>query len=191
MRPKVLVVDNFDSFTYILTDYLFQIGVECEVLKNNLTLSDYFKQSYQGVLLSPGPSRPKEAHQLMSIINQYAGCMPMLGICLGHQALGEYFGATLTKACKPMHGKISEIECLSQSKLFGGIPSKIKVVRYHSLILKDLPPILKPTAWTSDGELMAFEHQNLPIAGVQFHPEAALSEYGLQLLQNWVASLSK
>ncbi|MCS7005385.1 MAG: aminodeoxychorismate/anthranilate synthase component II [Cytophagales bacterium] len=183
------MIDNFDSFTYLLTDYLLRTGVTCKVLRNNLALSDYQTERYDGIVLSPGPSRPQDANQLMNILEIYANCLPILGVCLGHQALGLYFGATLCKARRPMHGKISKITCEPNSTLFRNLPTEIKVVRYHSLILQNLPPTLIPTAWTDEGELMAFEHAHLPICGIQFHPEAALTEFGLEMLLNWTCSL--
>ncbi|PKQ69949.1 anthranilate synthase component II [Raineya orbicola] len=188
--PKILLLDNFDSFTYNLQDYLERLGAKCEVFRNNVELALIASNTYDGVVLSPGPSTPKEAGNLIQVLDFYHKQLPILGVCLGHQAIGEYFGATLTHAHAPMHGKISEI-CTKESFLFANLPSKFKVVRYHSLILKDLPSILRVTAFTNDSfqEVMALEHQNLPIFGVQFHPEAILCEYGLEILANWLKVL--
>ncbi|KOY86591.1 para-aminobenzoate synthase [bacterium 336/3] len=187
----ILVIDNFDSFTYNLLDYLGRLQVSCEVFRNNVTLDEIAQKQYKGVLLSPGPSTPKQAGNLMQILDYYHDKLPILGVCLGHQAIGEYFGANLEKAQRPMHGKISEIEILEES-IFSYLPQQFKVVRYHSLILKNLPQDLKITAQTKDNytEIMAIEHTKLPIFGVQFHPEAILSEYGLEILENWIKKVN-
>jgi anthranilate synthase component 2 len=187
----ILVIDNFDSFTYNLLDYLGRLQVSCEVFRNDVALETLIQKQYQGVLLSPGPSTPKQAGNLMQILDYYHDKLPILGVCLGHQAIGEYFGATLDKAQRPMHGKISEIEIRNES-IFENLPKQFKVVRYHSLILKELPQNLKITAQTKDSyqEIMAIEHTKLPVFGVQFHPEAILSEYGLEILENWIKKVN-
>jgi anthranilate synthase/aminodeoxychorismate synthase-like glutamine amidotransferase len=187
----ILVIDNFDSFTYNLLDYLGRLQVSCEVFRNNVALDEIAQKQYKGVLLSPGPSTPKQAGNLMQILDYYHDKLPILGVCLGHQAIGEYFGANLEKAQRPIHGKISEIEILEES-IFSYLPQQFKVVRYHSLILKNLPQDLKITAQTKDNytEIMAIEHTTLPIFGVQFHPEAILSEYGLEILENWIKKVN-
>lgn len=183
----ILLLDNFDSFTYNLADYVAQCGVEYQVLRNNLSIEQIKKRDFQAVILSPGPQIPRKAGNLMRVVDHYVTQLPVLGICLGHQALGEHFGATLTRASKPMHGKISAITC-ADDELFGEVPKQIEVVRYHSLILKNLPPSLKVIAQTdsADQEIMAFRHKELPVHGIQFHPEAALTEYGLQIIYNWL-----
>jgi anthranilate synthase component 2 len=181
---RVLLLDNFDSFTYNLLDYLGRIGVECVVKRNNVALEEITQEIYAGVLLSPGPSTPLKAGNLMKVLDYYHDKIPVLGVCLGHQAIGMYFGAKLKKAKQPMHGKISEIE-VSPQGIFEDLPSKFQVVRYHSLILEDLPSSLMVTAQTTEQEVMAIAHPSLPIFGVQFHPEAILSEYGLEILKNW------
>ncbi len=185
--PHILLLDNFDSFTYNLYDYLGRLGATCTVFRNNVALSAITRYPYQGIVLSPGPSSPKQAGNLMKVLEFYHDKLPILGICLGHQAIGEFFGAVLTCAHQPMHGKISEI-ITQGSVLFEGLPQKFKVVRYHSLILQNFPQVLKVTASTNDAyqEIMALEHNYLPIFGVQFHPEAILSEYGLEILANWL-----
>jgi len=181
----ILLIDNFDSFTYNLVDYFGRLGCECHVVRNNVPLADLRKKEFYAMVISPGPEIPSRAGMLMEAIDYYHDKIPILGVCLGHQALGEYFGARLDHALRPMHGKISRI--FTRDKLlFHKMPYSFNVVRYNSLVLKDLPPVLKETAKTAEGENMAFRHVSLPIAGVQFHPEAALTEYGLRMMQNWL-----
>jgi len=180
----ILVVDNFDSFTYNLVDYLQQLSLKINVLRNTSHSSDLFCDKYTGVVLSPGPGIPKKAGYLMKIIDYYYLKIPILGICLGHQAIGEFFGAKLAKAQKPMHGKTSNIDH-NFDVLFQNIPRRFSVTRYHSLICTNLPNELQVLARTDIGETMALKHQSLPIYGLQFHPEAVLTEYGLELLRNW------
>lgn len=165
-------------------DYLAQIGLGCQVVRNDVSISEITMHKYQGVILSPGPETPAKAGGIMQVINHYYKTLPILGICLGHQAIGEFFGAALTKAEKPMHGKLSEIEFLDDY-IFNGLKNSIQVVRYHSLILKDIPPDISVTAWTRKGEIMAIKHNFYPVRGLQFHPEAVLTTEGLQLLKNW------
>ncbi|WP_338766551.1 aminodeoxychorismate/anthranilate synthase component II [Bernardetia sp. ABR2-2B] len=191
----ILLLDNFDSFTYNLWDYVQHLGVECKVFRNDTSLKELQKYNFTGVILSPGFGKPQDAGVMMEVIDYYHQKLPILGVCLGHQALGIYFGAKLIYAEKPMHGKVSKIECKVDSKtdlLFQNMPSKIEVVHYHSLLidLEKHTPLLYPTAYTEKGELMAFSHITLPIKAIQFHPEAALTEYGLQMLENWL-SLTK
>lgn len=183
---NLLVVDNFDSFTYMLVDYLRQAGARCRVVRNNDSWSA-LTQPADGVVLSPGPGRPADAGQLMAVIDHYHRRVPMLGVCLGHQAIGTYFGAQLTTADRPMHGKVSVIATDPADPLFAGLATnRFGVTRYHSLVLQALPPDLVCTARTDTAEIMALRHQYLPLWGVQFHPEAALSDNGLTILANWV-----
>lgn len=186
---KLLVVDNFDSFTYMLVDYLQQAGADCRVVRNDESMSRLTSDSVDAVVLSPGPGVPKSANRLLEVIDHYHKRVPMLGVCLGHQALGEFFGATLGRASQPMHGKVSVIRTLGADCLWRGIPADFAVTRYHSLVLTDLPAQLVPTALTQQYELMAMRHRTLPLWGVQFHPEAALTQYGLILIQNWIDSV--
>lgn len=165
-------------------DYLAQIGLNCRVVRNNVSLNEITNHIYKGVILSPGPETPAKAGSMMEVINYYYKTHPILGICLGHQAIGEFFGAALTRAERPMHGKISEIE-FENDYIFKGLQDSIQVVRYHSLILKDIPPQISVTARTSKGEIMAIKHNSYPIRGLQFHPEAVLTTEGLHLLKNW------
>ena len=180
-----LLLDNFDSFTYNLADYLAQCGADFRVVRNDVPLPEIRRETYQGIILSPGPGTPRQAGGLMQVIEHYANTLPMLGICLGHQALGEHFGAKLERAAKPMHGKVSHIKCLPDA-VFAGLPATLEVVRYHSLVLQSLPATLETVARTAEGEIMAFRHKSLPIRGVQFHPEAALTQGGLKMRNNWL-----
>lgn len=182
----VLLLDNYDSFTYNLLDYLGRAGVQCRVCRNDMPLEQVADRPYQAVVLSPGPEEPRKAGNLMQVLAHYAGNLPILGVCLGHQAIGLHFGASLQKAARPMHGKCSPVQLCAPSVLFNGLPESFSVVRYHSLILTELPDCLQPTAYTPQGELMAIQHTELPIAGVQFHPEAIMTEYGAEILKNWV-----
>lgn len=184
----ILLFDNFDSFTYNLADYFQQLGVSCKVVKNDVSLQEIKALQFDGIVLSPGPGRPESAGCLLDLIGQYFNKVPILGICLGHQALGEFFGGRVEKALKPMHGKLSEICCADQKDyLFQGLPACFQVVRYHSLVLRSLPDCLEGTAYTPEGELMAVRHKVYPIRGVQFHPEAVLTQHGLNLLRNWLS----
>lgn len=184
---KILLLDNYDSFTYNLYDYLLQTGVACQVLRNDaLPLSDVERLDFRAIVFSPGPKRPADAGLMLPLIDRYHDRIPMLGICLGHQAIGEYFGAKLVKAKVPMHGKTTEIRH-SGHPLFKDIPTRFTVMRYHSLLLESLDGTpLECLATTDDGEIMALKHNTLPLFGVQFHPESILTECGLQLLRNWV-----
>ncbi len=184
--PVILLLDNFDSFTYNLVDYFEQLNTDCKVLRNNVPLREITEREYEGVILSPGPSTPADSGNLLEVINYYHTRLPMLGICLGHQAIGSFFGAKLTKAHKPMHGKLSTIT-VHRDPIFENISPSFEVVRYHSLILNiNESQVLKPLAYTKEHELMAFRHQSLPIWGLQFHPEAALTQNGLDMLRNWL-----
>ncbi|MGV3640339.1 MAG: anthranilate synthase component II [Adhaeribacter sp.] len=180
----ILLVDNFDSYTYNLLDYFGQLGIAAQVVRNNVPLESLEELSFEAIVLSPGPGVPRRAGLLMEIIDRYHQSKPMLGICLGHQALGEYFGGTLQKGLQPMHGKISQIDCRPDA-LFRNLPATMPVVRYHSLVIRPDTPALVPLAYSREGELMAFRHARLPLYGMQFHPEAALTTYGLDLLRNW------
>ena len=186
----ILLIDNYDSFTYNLTDYFAQLGEEILLFKNDeIEAADLSKLSFDKIVISPGPNRPKDSGNLMSIIEATYSTYPILGICLGHQALGEFFGAQLTHATVPMHGKVSCIQHTGDG-LYKNLPKEFNVCRYHSLILKDLENTkLKQNAWTLENECMGIEHSRLPIVGMQFHPEAVLSEYGLSLLRNWLDGL--
>jgi len=181
----ILLLDNYDSFTYNLEDYFSQLGVKCVVKRNDVSIAEITSQKYDGVVISPGGEEPSKAGSLMDILDYYVGRLPILGICLGHQAIGQYFGARLTKAIKPMHGKLSKIMC-KDHLMYKSIPKEHEVVRYNSLLISDVITPLKIVAQTTNGEIMAVAHNTLPIWGVQYHPEAALSQYGLETLKSWV-----
>lgn len=183
---NLLVVDNFDSFTYMLVDYLQQAGAVCRVVRNSESWAKLTDEPVDAVLLSPGPGVPQQAGQLMEVIRHYHQHVPVLGVCLGHQALGEFFGAKLVPAHRPMHGKVSSTRVLTDDALWKGLPTEFDVTRYHSLVLTDMPAQLVSTAVTQQDELMAFRHRTLPIWGVQFHPEAILTQYGLRIIENWI-----
>ena len=182
----ILLVDNYDSFTYNLVDYFQQLNVEVDVLRNDQPFDKFFEKEYSGVVLSPGPETPETAGQLLKIAKSFVGKTPILGICLGHQALGMLQGAKLTKAIRPMHGKLSAIRT-EEGIVFSGLPETFNVVRYHSLVLKDLPEGFKITAKTVEKEIMAMESEALMLSGIQFHPEAVLTEYGIEMLRNWAS----
>ena len=181
----ILLLDNYDSFTYNLVDYFAQLGKDCKVVKNDVPFQDIISEDYEAVLLSPGPGRPKDAGNLMSVLEHYHDKLPVLGICLGHQAIGEFFGAELIKAKRPMHGKISKITH-SGDCFFSGLKENVEIVRYHSLILKNIPEKFDLLASTEDQELMAMRHNSLFVSSLQFHPEAVLTEGGLTMLSNWL-----
>ncbi len=183
----ILLLDNYDSFTYNLVDYFQQLEVEVKVFRNDDPLDKIQDAGpYTGIVLSPGPERPQFSGNLLSVTKVFLGKVPVLGICLGHQAIAEHLGASLVKAQYPMHGKISRIKTTG-GDIFNGLPEEFEVVRYHSLIVEKLPDSLIPTAFTDKGELMAFQGSNKLMAwGLQFHPEAILTQYGLEMLRNWV-----
>jgi anthranilate synthase/aminodeoxychorismate synthase-like glutamine amidotransferase len=191
---RLLVLDNYDSFTFMLVDYLQQAGASCEVRRNDEPMADLTvaADTCDGLVLSPGPGTPATAANLLPMLARYHNRMPVLGVCLGHQAIGQFFGAMLGPAHQPMHGKVSVVSRTDTDRadpLLAGLPGRFAVTRYHSLILSALPPDLRVLAATDAGELMALRHRTLPVWGVQFHPEAVLTEYGLPLLQNWIGGL--
>ena len=185
----ILLLDNFDSFTYNLVDYFNQLNVHCDVIRNDVDLEAITSKEYCGVVISPGPETPNKSGILMKVIGHYQDKLPILGVCLGHQAIGEFFGSQLKKAIRPMHGKVSEIH-LENNCLFNTLPKKIKVVRYNSLIIDNVKPPLQVIATSTEGEIMGVAHISLPIWGIQYHPEAALTEHGLAVLKNWVTENS-
>ena len=181
-----VLIDNYDSFTYILHDYLLQTGHECAVYRNDeITLPQLTALAPQRIIISPGPETPLQAGITMDVIDHFHTRIPILGVCLGHQALGMYFGAKLVHTPYPMHGKTSEIHH-TDHPLFKNVPSPFTAMRYHSLAVtdfKDTP--LEVLAHTADGTIMALAHKQYPCIGVQFHPESIGTEHGLQLLKNW------
>ena len=188
MPLPYLLLDNYDSFTYNLYDYMAKLGAKVVVKRNDAPdLSDAFSQKWQGIVLSPGPKTPREAGRMMECIDIFYQKLPILGICLGHQAIGEFFGATLQKAAQPRHGKTSFITH-NESQLFQNLPNPMQVMRYHSLVLthfSEIPLHIAAVA-IDDDAVMAFTHHSLPLYGVQFHPESILSPQGLALISNWL-----
>lgn len=184
----LLMIDNYDSFVYNLVRYFEEIEEIVEVVRNdkiNMQMIDV--SEYLGIIISPGPKNPKEAGLSLDIIDKFKGKIPILGICLGHQCIGHYFGSEIIKGEKPMHGKISEIKHNSKG-LFYNVKNPLKVTRYHSLIIdkEKLPKELEITAETLDRVIMGIRHNKLPIYGVQFHPEAELTEEGHKILENFI-----
>jgi anthranilate synthase/aminodeoxychorismate synthase-like glutamine amidotransferase len=181
-----VLIDNYDSFTYILQHYLLQCGHECVVYRNDeLSLQQLSGLNPERLIISPGPETPVQAGITMAAIDHFHKRIPILGVCLGHQALGMYFGARLVHTAYPMHGKTSEITH-SGHALFKGIPSPFTVMRYHSLAIDNTGNTsITAIAHTDDGTIMALVHKEYPCTGVQFHPESVGTEYGLKLLQNW------
>ncbi len=182
------LIDNYDSFTWILRHYLLQTGNECSVFRNDeITVGQLEQLNPERLIISPGPETPLQAGISMQAIETFCGRIPILGVCLGHQALGMHFGAELKRAGYPMHGKVSEITH-NGHPLFEGIPRRYNVMRYHSLVIDNLEGTgLDAIAQTDDGTIMAVAHTHQPCIGVQFHPESVGTEHGLKLLQNWSA----
>jgi anthranilate synthase component 2 len=184
----LLLIDNYDSFTYNLAQYFGELGAEVRVERNDaLTVDEIAELGPRRIVISPGPCTPNEAGISLSLISRLSGKIPILGVCLGHQAIGQAFGGTVVRAARVMHGKTSPI--LHDGKgLFAGIPSPMQATRYHSLVVEpaSLPEVLKVTARTAEGEIMAVQHQTLPVWGVQFHPESILTVDGKRLLANFL-----
>jgi len=184
----ILVIDNYDSFTYNLVHYLAELGAEIDVRRNDtLTAVEALALKPQAVLLSPGPCTPNEAGVCLSLLTEAPECLPILGVCLGHQSIGQAFGGKVIRAKSIMHGKTSQITHTGKG-LFRDVPSPFTAARYHSLAvrLEDLPDCLEETAWTEDGEIMGLAHRTRPIFGVQFHPESYATEHGHKLLANFL-----
>lgn len=184
----ILLVDNYDSFTYNLAHYLADVGAEPYVVRNDeLSVEEALALKPDGIVLSPGPCSPNEAGICVDIVGHAPSTLPILGVCLGHQSIGQAEGGAIITAKDIRHGKLSFIDHDS-STLFAGIPSRFEVVRYHSLAIRtsDVPPTLRVTAKTEDDEIMAIEHVSRPVFGVQFHPESIRTQYGHELLANFV-----
>jgi anthranilate synthase component 2 len=184
----ILVVDNYDSFTWNLVHYLAELGAETRVVRNDdLTAGEAWALKPEAVLLSPGPCTPNEAGICLSLLDTAPLDMPIFGVCLGHQAMGQAFGGDVIRAKALMHGKTSPIEHEGKS-VFAGLPSPFTATRYHSLAVRreTLPDVLEVTAWTADGEIMGLAHRTRPIHGVQFHPESIATEHGHDLLANFL-----
>jgi anthranilate synthase/aminodeoxychorismate synthase-like glutamine amidotransferase len=184
----LLVIDNYDSFTYNLVQFLGELGAEPAVRRNDqVTVEEIANGGYRGLVISPGPGEPKGAGISLSAIRRLAGRLPILGVCLGHQAIGEAFGGRIVRAPRPIHGKASRVQHDGRG-IFAGLPQEIDVARYHSLVIEpdSCPPVLEVTASTADGIIMGVRHRTLPIEGVQFHPESVLTSHGMQILANFV-----
>ena len=186
--PVLLVIDNFDSFTYNLVQYFGQLGVEQRIFRNNeLSTDEALRLNPDRVLISPGPCSPAEAGVSLDMIGAFAGRKPIFGVCLGHQSIGHYFGGRVVRADRLMHGKTSPIRHRN-TDLFEGLPQGFQATRYHSLLVErsTLPACLEITAETDEGEIMGLRHRELPIYGVQFHPESIATEHGMRILQNFL-----
>ncbi len=185
----ILMIDNYDSFTYNLVQYLGELGAELRVVRNDrITLDEIAALQPEKIVISPGPCTPKEAGVSVPLIKKFAGKIPILGVCLGHQSIGEAFGGNIIRAKKLMHGKTSMIAHDGHG-VFAGLPNPFEATRYHSLAIerKTCPTCLTITAESEDGEIMGVRHTSLPIEGVQFHPESILTTAGKDLLRNFVA----
>jgi para-aminobenzoate synthetase component 2 len=185
---RILVVDNYDSFVFNLVQYLGQLGAECTVLRND-ELAPVDARGYDGVLLSPGPGTPEKAGVCVELVREVAGDVPVLGVCLGHQALAAAYGAVVEQAPELLHGKTSAVHHEGAGVL-AGLPSPFTATRYHSLAVREdtLPDELEVTGRTESGVVMAIRHRDLPLDGVQFHPESVLTEGGHQLLATWLVA---
>jgi anthranilate synthase component 2 len=169
----------------MLADYLRQLGMELHIVRNDVDPKILIEEDWEALVLSPGPETPLKAGYLMQYLDQYVGQIPVLGICLGHQALGQYFGSVLVKGQQPVHGKVHQVFQKKTHLYLEGLPPQFQVTRYHSLELREIPQELEVLLETSDGEVMAFAHRYLPVLGIQYHPEAHLTEFGLEILNNW------
>jgi len=185
----ILVIDNYDSFTFNLVHFLGDVGARCEVWRNDaITVEAVLAIAPEAIVMSPGPCTPDEAGICLDLVTAAAGKVPILGVCLGHQVIGQAFGARVVRAPAPMHGKVSRV-FHAGTDIMAGVPSPFSATRYHSLIVDraTLPEALAPTAWTEDGLVMGLRHRGLPIFGVQFHPESIASEAGHEILANFLA----
>lgn len=188
LRTVLLVIDNYDSFTFNLVQYFGQLGVEQRVFRNDeITPAEALALKPERVMISPGPCSPREAGVSLDMIAAFAGKVPLFGVCLGHQSIGQHFGGNIVRAERLMHGKTSPIQH-RDTDVFAGLPQGFAATRYHSLLIEraSLPDCLEITAETAEGEIMGIRHQTLPIWGVQFHPESIATESGMQILENFL-----
>jgi para-aminobenzoate synthetase component 2 len=184
----ILMIDNYDSFTYNLVQYLGEMGQELQVYRNDaITLEEIEAHAPERIIISPGPCTPNEAGISVPLIQRFAGRMPILGVCLGHQSIGQAFGGEVVRAGRLMHGKTSPIHHDGRT-VFAGLPSPFEATRYHSLLVRreTLPDCFEVSAETAEGEIMGLRHKDLPVEGVQFHPESVLTTHGKELLRNFV-----
>ena len=187
-KIKLLMVDNYDSFTYNIVQYFGELGEDVRTVRNDeITLEEIAAMKPDRICISPGPKAPKDAGISLDVLREFGGKLPILGVCLGHQAIGEAFGGKVIRAKQVMHGKTSTIAHIGEG-VFQDLPSPYTVIRYHSLAIEraSLPACLEVTAWTDDGEIMGVRHKTFDIEGVQFHPESILSEHGHALLKNFL-----
>ena len=185
----MIMIDNYDSFTYNLVQYLGELGEKLEVFRNDqLSVEDVLARKPKAIVISPGPGSPKDAGISNELIRAAAGKVPVLGVCLGHQCIGEVFGGEVVRAKRLMHGKTSQIHHIG-SEIFRELPNPFEATRYHSLLVRreSLPDILEVTAWTAEREIMGLRHRHAPVYGVQFHPESILTKSGKALLSNFLA----
>ena len=184
----LLMIDNYDSFTFNIVQYLAQLGEEVKVVRNDeIGVADIAALRPDRIVVSPGPCSPEEAGISVAAIKEYAGKIPLLGVCLGHQSIGAAFGGKVVRSVSLMHGKTSPIHH-DGKELFSGLPNPFNATRYHSLVVEraSLPDCLEVTAWVDNGEIMGLRHRELPVWGVQFHPESILTEGGMELLDNFI-----
>lgn len=185
----LLLIDNYDSFTYNLLHYFSELGAEVEVKRNDaISVADIAKrQDLKGLVLSPGPCTPNDAGICLDVVKEFSGVLPIFGVCLGHQSIGQAFGGKVIRAPEPIHGKISRVVHENEG-VFKGLPSPFEATRYHSLLVEDktLPDCLKVTARTEDGLIMGLQHKTMPVHGVQFHPESIASQHGHAILKNFL-----
>ncbi|MED1663663.1 aminodeoxychorismate/anthranilate synthase component II [Brevibacillus laterosporus] len=189
----IIMIDNYDSFTYNLVQFVGELGEELRVFRNDkITLEEIENMKPDYLMISPGPCTPNEAGISMDVVRHFAGKVPIFGVCLGHQSIGQVFGGKIVRADRLMHGKTSEV--LHDSKtIFASIPSPFQAARYHSLVIQEesIPEEIEITARTPEGEIMAIRHRELPIEGVQFHPESIITQYGKQMLKNFLTAYAK
>ncbi|WPS87984.1 aminodeoxychorismate/anthranilate synthase component II [Brevibacillus halotolerans] len=189
----IIMIDNYDSFTYNLVQFVGELGEELRVFRNDkITLEEIENMNPDYLMISPGPCTPNEAGISMDVVRHFAGKIPIFGVCLGHQSIGQVFGGKIVRADRLMHGKTSEV--LHDGKtIFASISSPFQAARYHSLVIQEesIPEELEITARTPEGEIMAIRHRELPIEGVQFHPESIITQYGKQMLKNFLTAYAK
>lgn len=189
----ILMIDNYDSFTYNLVQYIGELGYDCKVVRNDqITIDEIIRLNPEAIILSPGPCTPNEAGVCLPILTQLYDKFPIFGVCLGHQSIGQAFGGKVLRAPYLMHGKVSKIYH-NNTGVFEGLPSPFTATRYHSLIVEkaSLPADLEITAWTDDDLIMGMRHKKYPIEGVQFHPESILTEHGHKMIDNFLSRFAK
>ncbi|EIM73888.1 glutamine amidotransferase of anthranilate synthase [Nitritalea halalkaliphila LW7] len=182
----LLLIDNFDSFSHMLADYVGRLGHPMRIVRNDAAVSEQPWEEIIGVVLSPGPGTPESSGNLLAYVGEaLERQLPLLGICLGHQAIAQYVGARIVAGEHPVHGKVHKVFANLQHNVLLGVPSSFSVTRYHSLVVQDLPEVLLPLLRTEEGVLMGFVHRSLPVLGLQYHPEACMTEFGMEIIENW------